>query len=291
MTTAGIIGAGDIGGAVAHALARAESAARIWLVDSAADPAAGKALDIQQSGAIEGFSTQLRGTSDITRIIGCDVCIVADRFAAGSSPPRPESQSEWQGDEGFVHLTRIAEMVPDMPLVFAGTSQAPLIAQLAREARIPRERLIGASPEALASAIRSIVAMEARCSPSEVTLTVLGTPPAGFVVPWSEASLGGYSLERVLSQVQLTRIAARAARLWPPGPFVLGQAAACVAHGIMHSARRAYSVLTMLEGEFGVRGRVGAIPASLSTPGIVHTRVPSLSVRERVQLETALTRE
>jgi malate/lactate dehydrogenase len=120
--------------------------------------------------------------------------------------------------------------------------------------------------------------------------TVLGTPPDGFVVPWSEASLGGYSLERVLSQVQLTRITARAARLWPPGPFALGQAAACVANGIVQSARRAYSVLTMLEGEFGVRGRVGAIPAVLSIPGIVHTRVPSLSVRERVELETALTR-
>ena len=285
MTTAAIIGAGELGGAIAHALARRESVGRIWLIDSAGNPAAGKALDIQQSGAIEGFNTQLGGVSDVTRAIGCDVCVVADRFGAG-----PSERSEWQGDEGFAHLARIAEMIPDVPLVFAGTAQAPLMAQLAREAHIPRARLIGSGPEALVSAIRSIVAMEARCSPSEVMLTVLGTPPAGFVVPWSEASLGGYSLERVLSQVQLTRIAARTVRLWPPGPFALGQAAAGVAHGIIHSARRAYSVLTMLEGEFGVRGRVGAIPAMLSTPGIVHTRVPSLSVRERVDLETALTR-
>jgi len=286
MTTAAIIGAGELGGAIAHALARRESVGHIWLVDSAGNPAAGKALDIQQSGAIEGFSTQLGGMSDVTRIIGCDVCIIADRFGADS----PEGRSEWQGDEGFAHLTRIAGMVPDTPLVFAGAAQAPLLAQLAREAHLPRTRLLGSAPEALASAIRSIVAMEARCSPSEVTLTVLGTPPAGFVVPWSDASLGGYSLESVLSQVQLARIAARTARLWPPGPFALGQAAAGVAHGIIHSARRAYTVLTMLEGEFGVRGRVGAIPAVLSTPGIVHTRIPSLSVRERVQLETALTR-
>jgi hypothetical protein len=33
-----------------------------------------------------------------------------------------------------------------------------------------------------------------------------------------------------------------------------------------------------------------AVPAMLSSTGIVHTRVPSLSVRERVDLETALTR-
>lgn len=286
MTTAAIIGAGELGGAIAHALARTESAGRIWLIDAAGNPAAGKALDIQQAGAIDGFSTQLSGMSDVTRIIGCDVCIIADRFGAAS----PEGRSEWQGEEGFAYLSRIAEMVPDTPLVFAGASQAPLIAQLAREARIPRERLIGSAPEALASAIRSIVAMEARCSPSEVMLTVLGTPPAGFVVPWSEASLGGYCLERVLDQVQLTRIAGRAARLWPPGPFALGQAAAGVARGIMNSGRRAYSVLTMLDGEFGVRGRVGAIPTVFSPSGITHIRVPSLSIRERVELETALTR-
>ncbi len=132
MTTAAIIGAGELGGAIAHALARRDAVGRIWLVDAAGNPAAGKALDIQQSGAIEGFGTQLGGTSDVTRIIGCDVCIVADRFGPGSP--------EWQGEEGFAHLTRIAEMVPDTPLVFAGAAQAPLLAQLAREAHVCRGR-------------------------------------------------------------------------------------------------------------------------------------------------------
>jgi malate dehydrogenase len=282
VTTAAIIGAGDIGGAIAHALARRESANRVWLIDAAGSAAAGKALDIQQSGAIEGFDTQLGGTADVTRVIGCSVCIVADRFGAGSP--------EWQGDEAFAQMARIIASIPGTPVVFAGAAQASLIAQLAREAGVPRNVLIGSAPEALVSAVRSIVALEARCSPTEVMLTVLGTPPAGFVIPWSEASIGGYGLEHVLSQVQLTRIAARAARLWPPGPFALGQAAAGVAAGVLNSARQAFSVLTMLSGEFGIRGRVGAVPAILSSPGIVHTRIPSLSVRERVELETALTR-
>lgn len=282
MTTAAIIGAGDIGGAVAHALARRDSASRVLLVDTAGSAAAGKALDIQQSGAIEGFRTELGGTTDVSRIIGCDVCIVADRFGPGSP--------EWQGDEAFTHLGRVIGSIPGIPIVFAGATQAALIAQLAREAGISRTLLIGSSPEAFGSAVRSIVAMEARCSPTEVMLNVLGTPPAGFVIPWSEASIGGYALERVLSQVQLTRLSARAARLWPPGPFALGQAAACVAAAVLHSSRRTFSVLTVLSGEFGVRGRVGTVPAIVSSTGVVHTRVPSLNGRERVELETALTR-
>src|SRR3990170_3706834 len=99
-------------------------------------------------------------------------------------------------------LTRIAPSLADAPIVFAGASQGGLLSRAAGGTRIPRERLIGSSPEALASAITAIVAMEAGCSPREVMLTVLGAPPAGFVVPWSEASIGGYLMQRVLLQGQ-----------------------------------------------------------------------------------------
>jgi len=278
MTTVAVIGAGEVGGAVAHALAAGDAIHRVLLVDPSAGIAGGKALDIQQSGAIAEFHTRLDGTDDLGRASGAAACVIADR--AG--------QPEWHGDEGLSMLASLVSYVGDSPFVFAGTSQAELLLAGAREARIARNRLIGSAPEALASGIRSIVAMEARCSPQEVMLTVLGTPPAGFVVPWSEASVGGYSLERALTQVQLGRIEARVARLWPPGPYTLGLAAANVTRAIVQSSRRTFSVLTVLGGEFGVRNRVGALPALLSTSGIVHTRQPSLSTRERVQLDTAL---
>lgn len=275
-----IIGAGDLGGAVAQALASRDRVARILLVDAAAKVAAGKALDIQQSGAVAGFHARLDGTDDLTRAIGCDVCIVADRFGAGSP--------EWQGEEGLAMLKRLAPSLSSAPLVFAGTTHAPLIEVAVREAGLKRTRLVGSASEALASAVRAIVAMEARCAPREVMLTVLGAPPAGFVVPWSEASIGGYALDRALEQVQLTRIEARVARLWPPGPYALGMAAAQVTEAMINSSRASFAVITMLAGEFGAANRAGIVPARLSTTGIVHVRTPALNTRERVQLGTAL---
>jgi malate dehydrogenase len=275
-----IIGAGELGAAVADALARRAPVARVVLIDDAASVATGKALDIQQSGAIARFHTRLEGANDLSRATGCAACVVADR--AG----RPST--EWQGDEALALLKRLAPFLGDVPIVLAGTSQAPVIPLAVLEAGMRRERLLGSAPEALAHATRAIVAMEAGCSPSEVGLTVLGTPPSGFVVPWSDASIGGYALERVLTQVQLTRLEARVARLWPPGPFALGAAAARVVEGVVNSSRRAFSVLAMLGGEFGVRGRVGAVPAVLAASGIVQTRVPPLNTRERVRLEIAL---
>jgi malate/lactate dehydrogenase len=184
-------------------------------------------------------------------------------------------------------LTRLVPLLGGAPIVFAGTSHARLLESAVREADVPRHRAIGSSSEAFRSAVTSIVAVEARSSPREVMLTVVGAP-GGFVVPWSEASIAGYSLERVLSQVELRRVEARVERLWPPGVYALGTAAAGVAEAILGSSRRSLSVLTMLSGEFNVRDRVGAIPAFFGPTGIVHTRVPTLSTRERVRLDSVL---
>lgn len=280
MTTVAIVGAGDLGGATAQALASCDRVSRLLLVDASGDAAAGKALDIQQSGAVAGFHTRLTGTDDQSRLVGCTVCVVADRFGV--------HDGEWQGEDGLSLLARILPWLAEAPIVFAGASQVELLGRGAGDLRIRRERLIGSSPEALASAVTAIVAMETGCSPNEVLLTVLGSPRGGFVVPWSEASIGGYAMARVLSQVQLARIEARAARLWPPGPYALGAAAARVTEAILSHARRAFSVLTPLEGEFGVRHRVGALPARLGARGIVQIRVPELSTREHVRLQTVL---
>ena len=280
VSTVCIIGAGELGGACAHTLARNERVRRVLILDDAAGVAAGKALDILQAGAVEGSHTYLEGGADLSRSIGAAVCIIADRSG--------RSSNEWHGDEGLALIKRLVPYLGDSPIVFAGSSQAALLAAASHELHIRRERLIGSAPEALAGAVKSMVAIEARCSPSEIGLTVLGAPPRGFVVPWSEASIGGHALERVLTQVQLSRIESRLPHLWPPGPYALGLAAARVTEALISSARRSFSVLTVLGGEFGARGRVGVLPAVLSKQGIVATRVPALNTRERIQVENAL---
>jgi malate dehydrogenase len=279
MSTVAIVGAGHVAGATAHALAMSDRVGRLLLVDDAASAARGKALDIRQSGAISQFRTRLEGTDDLTSVTGCDVCVIADRFGAGG---------EWSGDEGLAMIKRLLPYAGKTPLVFAGASQGGLIAFAATEAGIDRRRLIGSAPEALISSVVAITALEAGCSPREVMLTVLGAPPSSFVVPWSEGSIGGYPLHAMLSQVALARVEARLRHLWPPGPYVLGAAAARITSAVVSSSRQSFSVLTQLRGEFAVRDRPGILPARLAAGGIVQTRVPELTTRERVQLQAAL---
>ena len=280
MSTVAILGAGELGGATAHALAERGCVSRVLLIDPHGQVAAGKALDIQQAGAISASPTRLEGTTDSTRVAGCNVCVVADRAGPAAA--------EWRRDDSLDTVARFARDAATAPLVFAGSGQESLMRALAVETGIARRRLIGSAPEALAAAVRAMVAMEAGCSVTEVSLSVLGRAPRAIVVPWVEASVAGYALEKVLTQAQLARVEARLARLWPPGPYTLGLAAAEVVDAIVRWSRRPRCVTAVLDGEFGARGQAGAIPAYLGPSGIERTSVPVLNTRERVQVEAAL---
>lgn len=279
MATVAIIGAGDIGAAAAQALAARERVGRVVLIDSAAHVAAGKALDIQQSGPIGRFDTALEATDDPTRSMGAAACVIADRVGAASV--------EWHGEDGLAMLERLSPYLAGAPLVFAGTQQGELMLRAATELGVAPTRLIGSAPEAFASAARGIAALEAQCSPDEISLAVLGGPGA-CVIPWSEAAIGGQAIDRVLTQAQLARVEARVARLWPPGPYTLGVAAARTVEALVTTSRRRVAALTVLQGEFGVRNRIGALPVLLNRHGIADVRVPELNTRERVLVETSL---
>src|SRR5690349_15676590 len=74
-----LIGAGNIGGTLAH-LAGLKDLGDVVLFDVFGGVAAGKALDIMQSGPVEGFDAHMSGGSDYHAIAGADVVIVTAGF-------------------------------------------------------------------------------------------------------------------------------------------------------------------------------------------------------------------
>ena len=68
MREVAIVGAGELGGLTAHALARRHAAQVVRIVDDMGRVAEGKALDITQAGAVERFSTTVVGATDLSAI-------------------------------------------------------------------------------------------------------------------------------------------------------------------------------------------------------------------------------
>jgi malate dehydrogenase len=277
MPEVAIIGAGELGGALAHRLACRDSVSSICLVDDKGQIAAGKALDIMQAAAVESFSTRVSGAPDVVAGAGAMVFVLADRAGGG----------EWQGDDGVTMIGRILRLAAAPVILCAGTAQRELVERGVRALGLGRGSIFGSAPEALASAVRAIVALEANGSPRDVALTVLGVPPGRIVVPWEEVTIGGFAATRVLDASARRRIAARVDHLWPPGPYALAAAATLAIDAMVGRSRRRISAFVAPDDASGRRHRTSALPVRLGPEGIVAVEEPSLSARDRVALDGA----
>ena len=108
-------------------------------------------------------------------MVGAAVCVIADRSGRTSE--------EWRGEEGLALLKRLSPYLEEAPIVFAGSSQEEMLVAAVQELHLRRERLLGSASEALIGAVKSMVAIEAQCSPTEIELTVLGAPPRVLRAP------------------------------------------------------------------------------------------------------------
>jgi malate/lactate dehydrogenase len=137
------------------------------------------------------------------------------------------------------------------------------------------------------AAATAIVALELDASPRDVALAVLGVPPAHIVIGWEAASVAGFALTRLVTEPVRRQLARRIDALWPLGPYALASAACQVATALAQDSRRWMTCLVAPDDSTGRRVRASAVPVRLGRNGIVEMLTPSLSVAERVALETA----
>ena len=273
-----IIGAGDLGGVLAHALARLDIAAGIRLIDDAGRVAEGKALDIMQAAPIDGFSTAVSGSSDLAAAGGAALVVIADRVGG----------AEWQGEDGLMLLKRLTPLTPRGPILCAGASHRELVDRGVRELHLSRDRLFGTAPEALAGGARAVVALAIDGSPGDVVLSVLGVPPSQIVIPWEDATSAGFALTRLIDEPARRRLVARIAALWPPGPYALAAASAKAASAMFGRTRRVVSCFVAPDDSDGIRTRTAALPARLNLLGIERVVCPELNSADRVALDNAM---
>ena len=274
MSVIAIIGAGALGGALAHKLAGRGRVAEIRLIDGAETIARGKALDILQSGPVEGFATNLVAHGSILAATGADVVVLADD-AAGV---------EHAGEPALMLVRQLVQAGCVAPLLFAGVEQRELMWRAVTELRVPVPRILGSAPHALASAVRAICALVVDASPVDVSLSVVGVPPRQAVVAWEGGSCAGRPLREVMGAHEIAAVAARIPGLWPPGPYALGSAGARIAEALCAGSRREFSCYV----DAG-RGRIAALPVRIGRGGIDRVLEPALTSQERTMLENALS--
>jgi len=277
MREVAILGAGVLGGTVAQMLARLNVVPAIRLIDESPGVAQGKALDIAQSAGLGGFATIVTGGTELAAAGTASIVVLADCAARG----------EWKGDEALALLRRLPTG-RSRAVLCAGAEQREVVERGVREEGLRRGLLFGSAPEALAAAIRSAIAEETKSSASEVALTVLGIPPDRIVVPWEEATIGGVAVTRVLEGPARRALAQRVPKLWPPGPYALGAAAAKAIEAMSGRSRAIVACFVAPDDRMGRKSRTSAVPVHLDAGGVVDTQLPELAAHDRIALDNAV---
>jgi malate dehydrogenase len=277
--TVAILGSGDLAATLARRIAEAELARCVVLVDPGEGRAKGKALDIAQSGPVEGFDTRVEATATLEAVVAPDVVVVAD--------PEDLADAVLLSTRG---AERIASWLPALgqaTLLVAGPHPSPLV-EAAVAKGLPRDRVLGSSPVAAAGALRRRLSGELGVEPREIAVTVLGLPPAHLVAPQATATVAGLPVEKLSASAFRRALASLGGRA--SGPVALAAAALHVLRALDGGRVTVLPVVAQLDGEYGHRRVALAVPARLRAGRIEAVVEVALDPVDRVALDNAADR-
>jgi len=278
MPTIAIIGAGPLGGALAHTLAARGRVDEVRLIDPEGRIAEGKALDILQSGPVEQFTTRVTAAPGYAAAAGTDVIVFADLIAGG----------EIAGDAGLAVVRQVARLDIDAPLLFAGGLQRELMALALAELHVPAARVVGSAPLALESAVRALTAALVDVSPVDLSIGIAGVPPRDAVIGWDAATAFHQPIATILAPHHMSALSSRLPALWPPAPYTLASAAARVGEALAEGSRRRYTCFAAVDAIGVGRNVVAAVPVEIRKGGIARTLAPALSRHELTGFQNGL---
>ena len=295
-----LIGSGMIGGTLAH-LAGLKELGDIVLFDIAEGTPQGKALDIAQSGPVEGFDARLSGANDYSAIEGADVCIVT----AGVPRKPGMSRDDLLGINLKVMEAVGAGIKQYAPNAFVICITNPLDAMvwaLQKFSGLPKSHVVGMAGVLDSARFRHFLATEFDVSVEDVTAFVLGghgdtmvplvrySTVAGIPLP-DLVKMGWTSQEKLDAIVQRTRDGgAEIVGLLKTGSAYYAPAASAIemAESFLKDKKRVLPCAAALEGQYGLNDLYVGVPVVIGANGVERVVEIALDGEEKAQFEKSV---
>lgn len=275
-----LIGAGNIGGTLAHLIGLKELG-DVVLFDVFPGVAAGKALDIMQSGPVDGFDSNMAGTGDYAAIAGADVVIVTAGFPRMPGMSRDDLLTKNAGV-----IAQVAEGIKThCPNAFVIVITNPLdvmVWVMQQKSGLPPERVVGMAGVLDSSRFRLFLAQEFGVSVEDVTAFVLGghgdtmvpltrySTVAGIPVP-DLIKMGWTTQERIDAIVDRTANGGgEIVKLLEKGSAFYAPAASAIAmaESYLLDKKRVLPTAVLLNGEYGQKGFYVGVPVVIGGKGV-----------------------
>ena len=275
-----LIGAGQIGGTLAHLVALKELG-DIVLFDIVDGVPQGKALDLAESGPVEGFNAKLKGASSYAEIAGADVIIVT------AGVPRKPGMS--RDDLLGINLKvmdavgkGIKENAPNAFVVCITNPLDAMVWALQTACGLPPERIVGMAGVLDSARFRFFLSEEFNVSVEDVTAFVLGghgddmvpsvrySTVAGIPLP-DLVKMGWTTQARLDAMVERTRKGGgEIVNLLKTGSAFYAPATSgiAMAESYLKDQRRVLPCAAYLSGEYGVTDTYVGVPVILGAGGV-----------------------
>ena len=275
-----LIGAGQIGGTLAH-LAALKELGDIVLFDIVDGVPQGKSLDLAESAPVDGFNARLTGASSYAEIAGADVVIVT----AGVPRKPGMSRDDLLGINLKVMDAVGAGLKAHAPDAFVICITNPLDAMvwaLQKASGLPAKKVVGMAGVLDSSRFRHFLAEEFKVSVEDVTAFVLGghgddmvpsvrySTVAGVPLP-DLVKMGWTTQERVDAMVERTRKGGgEIVNLLKTGSAFYAPAASAIAmaESYLKDQRRVLPCAAHLTGQYGVKDMYVGVPVVIGANGV-----------------------
>jgi malate dehydrogenase len=290
-----MIGAGMIGGTLAH-LALLKRVGDVVLFDVIEGMPQGKALDLLESGPIEGFDAAVVGTNRLADIAGADVCIVT------AGLPRKPGMSRDDLLETNVKVMKnvgagIKQYAPNAFVIVITNPLDAMVTAMKRVTGFAKQRVVGQAGVLDSARYRTFVAIELGVSVDSVAAIVLGGHGDDMVPVRSLCHVGGVPVEQLIPGERLAAIEKRVrgaggeiVNLLKTGSAFYSPASAAIrmAEAYLFDKKEILPCAALLEGEYGVNGFYVGVPVQIGAGGVEKIIEVSLTAAEQQSLNESV---
>jgi malate dehydrogenase len=288
-----VVGAGTVGATCAQVLA-AHDYADVVLVDIKEGLPQGKALDINQMGAVLGYEPRVTGSNSYDESAGSDVIVITAGLPRSPGMSRDDLVATNEKIVKDVTEKAIAKS-PEAILIVVSNPLDAMCHVAKNVSGWPKERVFGMAGILDTARFSTFIAWETQASVKDVTAMVLGGHGDQMVPVVSATTVGGIPLRRLVGEADIDSMVQRTAKgggelvelLGTSAWYAPGAAAAQIVDSIMLDEKRVLPCTAYLEGEYGIEGLYMGVPVKLGSGGIEAVYELDLSKDEQAMLDAS----
>jgi len=289
-----LIGGGQIGGNLAL-LAVQKNLGDVVLFDipAAEGTVKGKALDINQLSAVDGYDCRVTGSTDWKDVAGSDVVIIT-----AGVPRKPGMSREDLLDINLKIMKDVAagikQHAPNAFVINVANPLDAMVFALYKIAELPKNMVVGMAGVLDTSRFKCFIAEALNCSVADVEALVLGGHGDDMVPLVRHTTVGGVPLTELLPKDKLEAIVKRTREggaelvaLYKTGSAYFGPAASAIAmaESFLLDRKRILPGAALLEGQYGISGYFFGAPVQIGAGGIEKVITVQLDDTEKAGLE------